>query len=348
MAIFGFHVILTLLSASVFGKIQGRLSLCDIFVFKGLYYYLLEGSLFPRLVKHKQVQQQKGNNQGGNGKRRGANASQKVTNNKSTEKMGEEQKDRLIRLPLNLNALEDLNASMIWTFCALILQIHILLNIAFEKVSIAELFPERNTLICATGLFFLGSLLFNAFADQFLDIEISKGYLNFINSLNDFLQEHGFQPLFSSKEEEKERGFKNIFVSCVLHFSFLAPVGVLLLFLRPIVEQILESHFITHEQLKSLRLLALFTTLFARIYASRICLQTFLDKPKKVANYASYACTAALQHYMPIAIILSIGLILKNLEFHEPLWTLALTTLICGQCLICLFGVIMRKTSRGR
>ena len=35
MAIFGFHVILTLLSASVFGKIQGRLSLCDIFVFKG-------------------------------------------------------------------------------------------------------------------------------------------------------------------------------------------------------------------------------------------------------------------------------------------------------------------------
>jgi len=39
---------------------------------------------------------------------------------------------------------------------------------------------------------------------------------------------------------------------------------------------------ITHEQLKSLRLLALFTTLFARIYSSRICLQTFLDKPKKV------------------------------------------------------------------
>uniref|UniRef100_A0A914KU26 Uncharacterized protein n=1 Tax=Meloidogyne incognita TaxID=6306 RepID=A0A914KU26_MELIC len=212
MAIFGFHVILTLLSASVFGKIQGRLSLCDIFVFKGLYYYLLEGTLFPRLVKHKRVQQQKGNYQGGNGKRRGINTSQKATNNKSSiEKMGEEQKDRLIRLPLNLNALEgvpffdsliwtfnyscfalfvfvlsdlynlvfpenkDLNASMIWTFCALILQIHILLNIAFEKVSLAELFPERNTLICATGLFFLGSLLFNAFADQFLDIEISKG-----------------------------------------------------------------------------------------------------------------------------------------------------------------------------
>uniref|UniRef100_A0A914MJ04 Uncharacterized protein n=1 Tax=Meloidogyne incognita TaxID=6306 RepID=A0A914MJ04_MELIC len=205
------------------------------------------------------------------------------------------------------------------------------------------------------------------------------------------------------EEEEWERGFRNIFVSCVLHFSFLAPVGVLLLFLRPIVEQILETQFITHEQLKSLRLLALFTTLFARIYSSRICLQTFLDKPKKilieysfknlkdeekqrkVANYASYACTAALQHYMPIAIILSTGLILKNLadvsfssllyqsttttssttttlldkkfillnilfskEFHEPLWTLALTTLICGQCLICLFGVIMRKTSRGR
>nr|CAD2183673.1 unnamed protein product [Meloidogyne enterolobii] len=479
MAIFGFHVILTLLSASVFGKIQGRLSLCDIFVFKGLYYYLLEGSLFPRLVKHKQVQQQKGNNQGGSSsKRRGTSTSQKATNNKSTEKLGEEQKDRLICLPLNLNALEgvpffdsliwtfnyscfalfvfvlsdlynlvfpenkDLNASMIWTFCALILQIHILLNIAFEKVSLAQLFPERNTLICATGLFFLGSLLFNAFADQFLDIEISKGYLNFINSLNDFLQEHGFQPLFSSssrspllflvclalifsiilsafffpllqytslyfdffEDEDEERGFKNIFVRCVLHFSFLAPVGVLLLFLRPIVEQILETQFITHEQLKSLRLLALFTTLFARIYSSRICLQTFLDKPKKVlieysfrnlkeeekqrkvANYASYACTAALQHYMPIAIILSTGLILKNLadvsfssllyqsttttsstttntlldkkfillnilfskEFHEPLWTLALTTLICGQCLICLFGVIMRKTSRGR
>jgi len=40
MAIFGFHVILTLLSASVFGKIQGRLSLCDIFVFKGFVNFL--------------------------------------------------------------------------------------------------------------------------------------------------------------------------------------------------------------------------------------------------------------------------------------------------------------------
>lgn len=75
---------------------------------------------------------------------------------------------------------------MIWTFCALILQIHILLNIAFEKVSLAELFPERNTLICATGLFFLGSLLFNAFADQFLDIEISKGLFFILMGLQIF------------------------------------------------------------------------------------------------------------------------------------------------------------------
>ncbi|KAL7073624.1 hypothetical protein ACQ4LE_007120 [Meloidogyne hapla] len=470
MAIFGFHVILTLLSATIFGKIQGQLSLCDLFVFKGLYYYLLEGSLFPRLVKNKQLQQQKTN--AGNKRRRGS-TSQK--DKSSTAKIEEEQKDRLIRLPLNLNALEgvpffdsliwtfnyscfalfvfvlsdlynlffpenkDLNASMIWTFCALILQINILLNIAFEKVSIAELFPERNTLICATGLFFLGSLLFNAFSDQFLDIEFTEGYINFIDSLNDFIKDHGFLPLFSSSARspllflvclalifstilsafffpllqftslyfdsfEEERESNNIFVRFILHTSFMAPVVVFLLFLRPIVEQILEFQIITHNQLKSLRLFTLLIALLARIYSSHICLQTFLDRPKKVlieysfknlkdeekqrkiANYASYACTAALQLYMPIAIILSIGMIFKNLadisfcsplsqyfwnetistsssttttlldkkyillnilfskELHEPLWTLALTNLICGQCIICLFGVIMRKT----
>jgi len=45
-------------------------------------------------------------------------SSQKATNNKSTEKLGEEQKDRLICLPLNLNALEGVPFfdSLIWTF----------------------------------------------------------------------------------------------------------------------------------------------------------------------------------------------------------------------------------------
>ncbi|KAF7634672.1 hypothetical protein Mgra_00005920 [Meloidogyne graminicola] len=390
--------------ATIFNKIQSYFGLCNYFVFKGLYYYLLESSLFNRNKQHKEQPKI-------TKKTKGSSTSQINNKISSTEKQQQQlnkDKDRLLRVPFfdsiiwtfnyscfaliifilsdlynfsrhilsKLFIFEkiffeglDLNASLIWTFCALILQINVLLNIAFEKLTVVELFPERNTLVCASGFLFFTFLKFN---------------------------------------------LKMLF----LHFSFLSPIGIFLLFLRPIVDQILETQIINYEQLKSLRLLLLFLNFNSKNKCSKTFLQTFLDKPKniineysfknmkeeerqkKIANYASYACTAALQYYMPITIILSIGLLLKNFgkkkkvvlslvadisfysllpeqyfgkieqkslpilskqndqksiilnilfskELHEPLWTLALTNLIFGQIIICLFGVLMRKTMGG-
>jgi len=64
---------------------------------------------------------------------------------------------------------------MIWLVCSLILQTHILMRIAMEKATAPELFPERNTLICAVGLFFLGSMVLNAFSDRFFDLDFIGG-----------------------------------------------------------------------------------------------------------------------------------------------------------------------------
>jgi hypothetical protein len=69
----------------------------------------------------------------------------------------------------------DLNTSLIWIICSLLLQIHVVMRIAFEKASSPQLFPERNILICALGLFFLGSMLLNIFVDKIIDMNFVQG-----------------------------------------------------------------------------------------------------------------------------------------------------------------------------
>ena len=431
-------MVLTLIAATAFNKLSTRFSICDFFIFKGLYYYLLEGSLIPKKPDY-------GNERNRRKKR-------------NIQKDVVQQEDRLFRLPLTSAALEgvpfydsliwtinyscfailvylisdlynllfpwnrDLNTSMVWMVCALLLQIHVLLRITFEKFS-AQLYAERNTLICVFGLFFIGSLLLNAFADKILDLEFAGGYTKFVDTLNDYVHRQGFNPLFSQGARSPQLflaslsllypiilasfffpilQFTSIYfesleestpqMKLLLYSTFLSPACVILLFLRPVVENILEAGMIDHEQLKAIRILAIIFLALTRAAYSRSFLQKFLDQPKnkilefhksqmqpeerqrKVAYFASYTCTTALQFYLPVLIVLSTALILKNLgrisilsafngpvirnenpttptqgdvvgiifakEVQDPLWTLTLTTFLCAQFLIMLIGVV--------
>ncbi|KAI1697539.1 putative transmembrane protein domain-containing protein [Ditylenchus destructor] len=219
MAIFGFHFVLTLIAATVFTKVTARFSFCDLAVFKGLYYYLLDSSL----IKIKQPVTEKS----AHNKKRDKNKRNDLTNETNSER-------RLLKIPLTAAALEgvpffssltwtlnyfifallvyfisdaftlffpsdqDHNISLIWLLCSLAFLINVLVKLTAVKMSAEELHAERNLLLCFGALFFLVFLIAMAFVDEVMDITFQQGYNHFTSSVNDYLASQGYDNIFEN------------------------------------------------------------------------------------------------------------------------------------------------------
>ncbi|KAI1719644.1 putative transmembrane protein [Ditylenchus destructor] len=207
MAIFGFHFVLTLIAATVFTKVTARYSFCDLAVFRGLYYYLLDSST----IKIRQPVTEKND----------------LTYESNSER-------RLLEIPLTAAALEgvpffssltwtlnyfifallvyfisdaftlifpsnqDHNISLIWLLCSLAFLINVLVKLAAVKMSAEELHAERNLLLCFAALFFLVFLIAMAFVDKVMDITFQQGYNHFTASVNEYLATQGFDNIFEN------------------------------------------------------------------------------------------------------------------------------------------------------
>uniref|UniRef100_A0A915E1E7 Uncharacterized protein n=1 Tax=Ditylenchus dipsaci TaxID=166011 RepID=A0A915E1E7_9BILA len=88
---------------------------------------------------------------------------------------------RLVRLPLTSNALEGVPffSSLTWTIDYFIFALTVLGKLTALKMSLSELSAERNLILCFAAIFFLVSMIFTMFMDQFMDIGFQQGFLLF-------------------------------------------------------------------------------------------------------------------------------------------------------------------------
>uniref|UniRef100_A0A914HIF5 Gustatory receptor n=1 Tax=Globodera rostochiensis TaxID=31243 RepID=A0A914HIF5_GLORO len=417
-----------MIAAAIFNKTAHCRSLSDFLFFKGLNYFLLEPSVLS-----------KSNACEGDNKRK--RKRENVSGQNETE-------HRLIQLPLNCDALQrvpffdllilvtnytffsilvyiisdvycllfpeskEINTSTIWISGAFILQIHILTKISVQKVASRELFvDERNTLLCASAIFFLIAFTFCAFSDKIVDLDFGRGYEQFFASLSHYLLSSGFGHIDSNAHSPimfmvsisllysvvasamffPVLQYSSLYMDSdkcgaairfLLHVTFLAPLGIVLLYLRPMVEHLTENEYFMYAQLRMVRFVAVFFWAILRLSTTKVILRTFLNQPKdkiseyardrlneencqrKVAHFASYACVTSLQYVLPVFITLSATLLLRSLdrfahgetehqtilnvilshEVQEPLWKFASIMLLSTQFLVGVVGIVGKRT----
>lgn len=331
MAVFGFHFVVTLIGATIFSKIISRISICNFILFKGLYYYLIEGSLTEQNTNIKDFKRRKKN--------------QSIQQNDANE--------RLLRIPLTSMALEgvpmfstliwsfnyfvfaiivytisdlftfifplneDRNTSLIWIFCAFFFLIHVLCRLTAIKLSTAELHAERNILVCFALIFFLISMVFVMFSDNFMDIEFQKGYKSLLLSLNKFLEVQGYIGVFDTNTEtnfesshllflislsflfaiigaiflfpniqysswyfQATETSENLLIKFLIHFGFFLPLISFLMFTKPVKEHFMVNTRISNSAFEAFRILLVIIWSLIRCASSKVYLQVFLDTPK--------------------------------------------------------------------
>ncbi|KAL3084193.1 hypothetical protein niasHT_039319 [Heterodera trifolii] len=415
-----------MIAAVIFNKTAQCHFLCDLLFFKGLGYFVLESSVLSEL--------------------NACESENKRRRKKEKDFLRIGGNDRLVKLPLSCDALQRVpffdslilvvnysvfaffvflisdafcllfpeskavNTSAIWVVGALILQIHIITKISLQKLAASELLTERNTLLCASALFFLLAITFCAFSDKIVDLNFDQGYSQFVVSLDHFLLANGFGHLFSSDFHSPLMlmlslsllyalvasamffpllQFSSLYIhsdECsvsfrfLLHFAFFAPFLIVLLFLRPISDHLIENDFLSFAQLRMLRFVSVLFWVILRIAIAKVILQTFLNRPKmqmtdyakdskenrqrKVAFFASYVCVTSLQYILPVLATLSTALLLKcfdrfatgetehqtilnvilNYKLQEPIWNFSLILLLSTQFFVGLIGIIGERS----
>uniref|UniRef100_A0A915CGH9 Transmembrane protein n=1 Tax=Parascaris univalens TaxID=6257 RepID=A0A915CGH9_PARUN len=210
MAVFGFHIVVTLITFSVFTKFRSRFSLARPFLCAGLYRYLAPTAQqlkekVPLYIMGKSRKRKAEKNVETNGFLVPKNADIELV-------LVPVHPDDVQALPLystfswivDFIAFSlvvycfsevfrflfpnntDINISIIWILLSIAFVLQALANVTVSLFSGDNVEAERNLVISFSSLFFLFSMMFTMFAESFFDIGFDKAYESFSKSASAF------------------------------------------------------------------------------------------------------------------------------------------------------------------
>uniref|UniRef100_A0A915CG21 Transmembrane protein n=1 Tax=Parascaris univalens TaxID=6257 RepID=A0A915CG21_PARUN len=209
-AVFGFHIVVTLITFSVFTKFRSRFSLARPFLCAGLYRYLAPTAQqlkekVPLYIMGKSRKRKAEKNVETNGFLVPKNADIELV-------LVPVHPDDVQALPLystfswivDFIAFSlvvycfsevfrflfpnntDINISIIWILLSIAFVLQALANVTVSLFSGDNVEAERNLVISFSSLFFLFSMMFTMFAESFFDIGFDKAYESFSKSASAF------------------------------------------------------------------------------------------------------------------------------------------------------------------
>lgn len=241
MAVFGFHLVLSLIAAAVYSKFNQRCSLFN-YVFPGLHYFLLESSL-----------RSNSSDAAGTNKRR----------RKQKERPNHNDETRLVQLQLTSSVLQEVpfftslmwainhfffstcvyliseifmyffpmhtgtNTSLIWVFFTLVYQINVIMKLTFIRITSPELSHERNILFCFATALFLAIFGMSLFSDQLIVVHFNTSFTDLLSSINKLLASYGLKEIFVDRNEKSQILILHIIASILFSMigsAFLFPV----------------------------------------------------------------------------------------------------------------------------
>uniref|UniRef100_A0A9L0J7Q8 Transmembrane protein 161B n=1 Tax=Equus asinus TaxID=9793 RepID=A0A9L0J7Q8_EQUAS len=232
---------------------------------------------------------------------------------------------------------QEMNISLVWCLLVLSFAIKVLFSLTTHYFKVED-GGERSVCVTFGFFFFVKAMAVLIVTENYLEFGLETGFTNFSDSAMQFLEKQGLES------------------QTLLHINFLAPLFMVLLWVKPITKDYIMNPplgkesvpLMTEATFDTLRLWLIIVLCALRLAMMRSHLQAYLnlaqkcvDQMKKEAGRIStvelqkmvarvfyYLCVIALQYVAPLVMLLHTTLLLKTLGNHswgiypEPVSTL--------------------------
>uniref|UniRef100_A0A673VKJ0 Transmembrane protein 161B n=1 Tax=Suricata suricatta TaxID=37032 RepID=A0A673VKJ0_SURSU len=221
---------------------------------------------------------------------------------------------------------QEMNISIVWCLLVLSFAIKVLFSLTTHYFKVED-GGERSVCVTFGFFFFVKAMAVLIVTENYLEFGLETGFTNFSDSAMQFLEKQGLES------------------QTLLHINFLAPLFMVLLWVKPITKDYIMNPplgkesvpLMTEATFDTLRLWLIVLLCALRLAMMRSHLQAYLnlaqkcvDQMKKEAGRIStvelqkmvarvfyYLCVIALQYVAPLVMLLHTTLLLKTLGNHS-------------------------------
>uniref|UniRef100_A0AAA9TWC7 Transmembrane protein 161B n=1 Tax=Bos taurus TaxID=9913 RepID=A0AAA9TWC7_BOVIN len=221
---------------------------------------------------------------------------------------------------------QEMNISLVWCLLVLSFAIKVLFSLTTHYFKVED-GGERSVCVTFGFFFFVKAMAVLIVTENYLEFGLETGFTNFSDSAMQFLEKQGLES------------------QTLLHINFLAPLFMVLLWVKPITKDYIMNPplgkesvpLMTEATFDTLRLWLIIVLCALRLAMMRSHLQAYLnlaqkcvDQMKKEAGRIStvelqkmvarvfyYLCVIALQYVAPLVMLLHTTLLLKTLGNHS-------------------------------
>ncbi|XP_012577148.1 PREDICTED: transmembrane protein 161B isoform X4 [Condylura cristata] len=221
---------------------------------------------------------------------------------------------------------QEMNISLVWCLLVLSFAIKVLFSLTTHYFKVED-GGERSVCVTFGFFFFVKAMAVLIVTENYLEFGLETGFTNFSDSAMQFLEKQGLES------------------QTLLHINFLAPLFMVLLWVKPITKDYIMNPplgkesipLMTEATFDTLRLWLIILLCALRLAMMRNHLQAYLnlaqkcvDQMKKEAGRIStvelqkmvarvfyYLCVIALQYVAPLVMLLHTTLLLKTLGNHS-------------------------------
>ncbi|KAM5261059.1 transmembrane protein 161B isoform 2-T2 [Hipposideros larvatus] len=221
---------------------------------------------------------------------------------------------------------QEMNISLVWSLLVLSFAIKVLFSLTTHYFKVKD-GGERSVCVTFGFFFFVKAMAVLIVTENYLEFGLETGFTNFSDSAMQFLEKQGLES------------------QTLLHINFLAPLFMVLLWVKPITKDYIMNPplgkesvpLMTEATFDTLRLWVIILLCALRLAMMRSHLQAYLnlaqkcvDQMKKEAGRIStvelqkmvarvfyYLCVVALQYVAPLVMLLHTTLLLKTLGNHS-------------------------------
>ncbi|XP_062068414.1 transmembrane protein 161B isoform X3 [Lepus europaeus] len=221
---------------------------------------------------------------------------------------------------------QEMNISLVWCLLVLSFAIKVLFSLTTHYFKVED-GGERSLCVTFGFFFFVKAMAVLIVTENYLEFGLETGFTNFSDSAMQFLEKQGVES------------------QTLLHINFLAPLFMVLLWVKPITKDYIMNPplgkenipLMTEATFDTLRLWLIILLCALRLAMMRSHLQAYLnlaqkcvDQMKKEAGRIStvelqkmvarvfyYLCVIALQYVAPLVMLLHTTLLLKTLGNHS-------------------------------
>ncbi|XP_027302053.1 transmembrane protein 161B isoform X2 [Anas acuta] len=217
---------------------------------------------------------------------------------------------------------QEMNISVVWCLLVLAFAVKVLFSLTTHYFKVEE-GGERSVCVTFGFFFFVKAMAILIVTENYLEFGLESGFSNFSESAMQFLEKQGLES------------------QTLLHINFLAPLVMVLLWVKPITKDYIMNPplgkesipLMSEDTFDTMRLWIIILLCALRLAMMRSHLQAYLnlaqksvdqmkkeagristvDLQKMVARVFYYLCVIALQYVAPLVMLLHTTLLLKTL-----------------------------------